>query len=318
MPFEIVPGPFDAAGLWYRGGLHVHTTESDGSIPPDRTMRQYHQGGWDFIALTDHNRVSAPNQCPPGFLAIRGCEFDAGQSELRQKYHIVGVGLETGKEPAPGMQPQETIDAIHAAGGFAWVAHPYWSGLSVTDLLGLHDYDALEVYNAVCELEIGRGNSEVHLDDLRSRGRRVRALAVDDSHWPTFDAMRAWVVVRSPELSQRAIVDALLAGRYYCSTGPSIYSVTVTERSVEVECSPCSVVTLVSGPTTGGRLAAGKPSGAVRARRLNGRQGQQGVGEAEPMTGATFPLTGRESYGRVRVEDGRGRMAWTNPLFFRS
>jgi hypothetical protein len=130
--------------------------------------------------------------------------------------------------------------------------------------------------------------------------------------------MRAWVVVRSPDLSPRGIVDALLEGRYYCSTGPSIYSVAISNDSVEVECSPCSSITLVAGPTSGGRLAAGKPAGAVRARRLPGRQGQQGVGEAEPMTGATFALTGREIYGRIRVEDAKGKMAWTNPLFFRT
>mgnify|MGYP000268297122 CR=1 FL=1 len=318
MPLEIIPGPFDATGNWYRGALHVHTTESDGSIPPDRTVRQYHQGGWDFVALTDHNRVSAPSQVPPGFLAIRGCEYDIGQTELRQKFHIVGVGLEAGREPRPGQSPQETIDGIHDAGGFAWVAHPYWSGLTTSDLLAIDRYDALEVYNAVCELEIGRGNSEVHLDDLLIRGRRVGALAVDDSHWPVFDALRGWVVVRAHELSQRAIVDALLAGRYYASSGPAIYAVRVTETEVEVECSPCAAISLIAGPTVGGRLSAGRAGGAVRARRLEGRQGQQGVGEAEQLTGAVFALTGREQYGRVRVEDAQGRAAWTSLLIVRS
>ena len=318
MPIELIPGPFDAPGNWYRGGLHIHTTESDGSIPPDRTVRQYHMGGYDFIALTDHNRVSVPSQCPPDFAVLRGCEFDVGETELGNKYHIVGVGLEPGRDPQPRMSPQATIDAITAAGGYAFIAHPYWSGLSTRDLLGVTGYGAIEVYNAVCDVEIGRANSEVHLDDLLSRQRIVNCVAVDDTHWPVFDAIRAWVMVRASELTPAAITASLRQGRFYASTGPLIYSVTTKDNAIEVECSPAASITLVCDPTLGGKLTAGRAGPGIRARRLSGRQAQQSVGGTESLTGASFPLSGRERYGRIRVEDAAGRCAWTNPLFVRT
>ena len=52
------PNPFAAAGQWYRGCLHSHTTESDGRMSPEHLLAHYQLGGFDFVALTDHNRVT--------------------------------------------------------------------------------------------------------------------------------------------------------------------------------------------------------------------------------------------------------------------
>ena len=37
-----------------KGGLHCHTTRSDGSCTPEEVMRLHRENGYDFLALTDH------------------------------------------------------------------------------------------------------------------------------------------------------------------------------------------------------------------------------------------------------------------------
>jgi hypothetical protein len=44
-------------------------------------------------------------------------------------------------------------------------------------------------------------------------------------HRPGFDSLRAWTMVKAPELTREAIVTALRAGHFYASTGPIIRDV---------------------------------------------------------------------------------------------
>lgn len=46
-------------GLWLRGELHAHTNHSDGALPPAGLVEAAREAGLDFIAVTDHNTVSA-------------------------------------------------------------------------------------------------------------------------------------------------------------------------------------------------------------------------------------------------------------------
>ncbi len=321
MSFTVLPNPFaaGAAGNWYRGCLHVHTTESDGAMPPERLLKHYQLGGYDFVALTDHNKVTDRSSLSgPDFLVLRGAELDLGRAELGHTYHIVGIGVEEGFVPSREWSPQQGIDEINRHGGFAIVAHPYWSGLTVGDLLAVSGYGALEVFNTGCEGEISRGYSHFHWDELLTRGHQPWAVASDDSHWPGFDSLYAWTVVRAPELTAPAVMDALRQGQFYCSTGPEIYSVEVADDRVVVECSPARSIALVADATLGGRVGASRVEPPLRALRRRGPQGFEGLDGSTPLTGATFRLTGAERYGRVQVTDAQGRVAWTNALFRRA
>ncbi len=35
--------PFEAAGYWFKGNLHTHTTQSDGEISPEEAIAWYRQ-----------------------------------------------------------------------------------------------------------------------------------------------------------------------------------------------------------------------------------------------------------------------------------
>ena len=331
MPTKRLAGPFDVPGKWFRGCLHVHTTESDGGMPPDRLLAHYRMGGYDFVALTDHEMITDRTTASrPDFLVLPGIELDVDRTELGGSYHIVGIGIATGQAggdgseaptafvPERGLAAQEAINRIVAAGGIAIIAHPYWSGLTAADLLRLRGYSALEVFNTGCEGEVARGSSSVHWDELLTRGREIRAVASDDSHWPGFDSLHAWTVVRAAELSQPAIVEALRLGHYYASTGPEILSARLVGSQVEVECSPASAIALVCDARRGGRVGASRREPGVFATRQRLEQGFAGLDPWHPLTSARFHLRGDERYARVQVVDQLGRLAWTNPLFIQA
>lgn len=46
-----------SAQAWYRGDFHVHTTCSDGKMPPSRINREARGQALDFFAVTDHNFI---------------------------------------------------------------------------------------------------------------------------------------------------------------------------------------------------------------------------------------------------------------------
>lgn len=333
----LLPEPFSVPGNWYRGNLHVHTTNSDGAMPPHKLVAHYAHAGWDFLALTDHWHVSElppPDAYNQDITVIPGIEVGTGpgSTEVGTNYHIVGINVQGPIERKDDLKgpraAQWYIDAIREQGGEAHIAHAYWSGLSLGDVTEVRGHYALEVYNADTELHIGRGNSQTLWDDLLTRGIYTRAIAVDDSHRPGQDSLRAWTVVRAADGSASAIVAALRAGYFYASTGPEIYDVQLAlegdgetvpyNGTIAVRCSPVRSISLVADPTRGNRLNAGPFGMSLRARRLrpNG-QNPQGVVEGDLLTGCEFTLTGLERYVRVQVEDAQGRCAWTNPLFMR-
>src|SRR5690349_15494347 len=105
-----LPNPFAADGQWFRGNLHAHTTNSDGAMPPERLVAHYEYAGWDFLALTDHWRVSeiANPAAFPHITVLRGTEVNTpnGSASAGSNFHIVGIGMQ---EP---IERREDFDAF--------------------------------------------------------------------------------------------------------------------------------------------------------------------------------------------------------------
>ena len=49
--------PAGGGKRWYKGNMHCHTYWSDGRAFPDQAIRSYRDAGYDFCAVTDHNRM---------------------------------------------------------------------------------------------------------------------------------------------------------------------------------------------------------------------------------------------------------------------
>ena len=58
---------------FYRGNTHCHTTRSDGRRSPEEVIALYREAGYDFLALTDHRRLSAPTHLEGCMLLLSVC-----------------------------------------------------------------------------------------------------------------------------------------------------------------------------------------------------------------------------------------------------
>ena len=202
---------------------------------------------------------------------------------------------------------EETAAWINEHGGIAFLAHPYWTGITPGTLELPDNVLGIEIYNAGCELEIARGLSAVHWDELLEAGRMCTALATDDSHHPGFDSGHAWTWVRAEERTVEAVLAALADGCFYGSAGPRIDDIRVEGTTVTVECSPCRAVTLVSSKSIGAGVNAGR-HGYLNAGRI------ASTNEDGLVTGASLTVPPAASYARIEATDATGMKAWSNPF----
>jgi len=56
-------GAIGVSPRWYRGALHTHTYWSDGRGFPEDCVSAYKALGFDFVAITDHNRIGSDTNC---------------------------------------------------------------------------------------------------------------------------------------------------------------------------------------------------------------------------------------------------------------
>ena len=294
--------PFGQPGAWYRGNLHGHTTESDGTFSPAEYAAYYRGLGHHFTAVTDHRRITDMSAFTTAdFVCIPGIELD-GPGPDGSGCDVVGLGL-SGVPPAEGLGSlQGRIDAITSRGGIAFVPHPYETGITSAQLAAVSGYLGIEVWNTLSVVGWGKGVATVQWDEVLQSGRWLAGLATDDCHRRIEqgeDTGKAWVVVRAASLTPSAILAALADGRFYSSTGPEIQDVCVEAASggtrvASVRCSPCRRINILSDRGLGRAVNA---SGVV------------------DLTAAERRLHPQATYVRVECIDAAGRSAWSNPLW---
>jgi hypothetical protein len=301
--------PFEGDGVWLRCALHAHTTNSDGELSPDMLVRHYDRAGYDVLAITDH-WVRTEERSTKGLLVIPSTELNAQAGGPEHDAHVLALGVQADPVVPEGeFAPlPEVVAWILEHGGVPYLAHTYWSGLRADQWEDCDGLVGIEVWNAGCELEIGRGDSSLHWDEALERGRHLFALATDDSHHPGFDSGFAWTMVRAAERSQEAVLDALRSGAFYGSTGPEIHAVELDDAAVTVRCSPAESVTLVSSRYRGAGAHAGRLGYAHNSVILE--RDTQGL-----ITACRLERPHGTPYGRLVVADAAGRKAWTNPLW---
>ena len=285
-----------AATVWLKGNLHTHTLQSDGDTPPQEVAAWYRAHGYDFLVITDHDKITRI-EAPDGLVLIAGEEVT---DRLPKKpLHVNAIGLTRVVAPQGGKTPvdvlQRNIDAVRAAGGVPLVNHPNFGwAFGADELLQLRGLVLLEIASGHPYVNTqGPPSAESMWDALLTNDRRVWGVAVDDSHhwkrpWDTDIAPpgKAWVVVRA-ERDAKSIVAALERGEFYASTG------------VELE------------EVSGTRVKVREKNGAhyrIQFIGANGKVLQETVGAS-----AEYKLRGNERYVRAKVIDSNGKIAWGQP-----
>ncbi len=291
---------FSRPGSFYKGNMHTHSTNSDGSHAPADVCRAYREKGYDFLVMTDHFMevygfpvTDTRPYRTDDFTTIIGAELHAPETRVGEIWHIKSIGLPFDFEPLrEGETGPEIAKRAHEAGAFIGIVHPSWYGLTHDDARELPFAHAVEIYNHGSAVEVDRGHDWPFLDVLLNEGKRMSGYAVDDAHELTHDWLGGWVMVQAEENDPDALLESLKAGRYYSSQGPEIHDVAIDGDKVTVRCSPASVISLQG----------------------RGSRSEREMGDG--LETATFDLYPFESgYFRVTVIDTEGRRAWSNPYW---
>jgi hypothetical protein len=301
--------PWRRDGDWLRCALHAHTTASDGDLPPEALVAHYERAGYDVLATTDH-WVITDVPSTERLLVVPSVELNCVLPGARDG-HVLGFGVAASPDElralAAGYPELDEVGTwIVDRGGVAYLAHPYWTGVTPGTLELPPSVTGIEVFNAGCELEVGRGLSAVHWDELLEAGRLCPAIAADDSHHPGFDSDHAWTWVRA-ERTREAVLEALAAGFLYGSAGPLLHDVGIQGGAVVVRCSPCRSVTLVSGKSIGAAVNAGRLGYRHRGEALE-------LDDAGLLVSARLEVPPAARHVRVEVTDAAGRKAWASPV----
>lgn len=288
---RIIESPYlPGAGPWLRGNLHTHTTESDGNLSPQATVDAYAALGYDFLMISDHDRVTpVAHLDPKGMTLLQGNEITANGPHM---LHVSAT-----KRVEPLRDRQAAIDSIIAAGGLVIMNHPNWEShfnhCDQRTLDMLRGYAGIEIYNGITLRAEGSPLATDRWDMLLSQDRRVWGFADDDNH-DDVDRGVCWNVVQSASREAAAIVEALRLGRFYASTG-----VVIDEIRVE-----------------GSRICVSSPNAQAfhvhydrgcTAARVNGSELDFEV-----------PDTVFWRYVRVECFGPGASQAWTQPFFLHS
>ncbi len=181
-------------------------------------------------------------------------------------------------------------------GFFVTYNHPRWSQETYENYSGYCGMHAMEVFNSGCVEEGYEDECPGVYDEMLRLGKHIYCIAADDNHNKgdvMRDACRGFTMIKAPALAYGAVVDALVKGHFYASTGPLIHSLTVEDGVVHITCSPVRKISLGT---------------AIRVSRAIHAKG-------ELLTEASFPIAADYGYFRLTVEDAEGRRAYTNAYF---
>ena len=318
------------AEVWLKGATHVHARASgDSSEPPGNVIGWYDQHGYDFIVLTDHNRVSELDRGNDtrgqvmlrdphaGLIVFSGIELThnpvgclpVGDPSRNCRIHVNLIGPTA--RPAGRIEwaerhshlridmYQAAVSAQAALGGIAQINHPQWLWGMTPELLvelAHRGMPLIEIANAAFSKwnagDPAHPSTEALWDAALARGATLWGVASDDAH--DYEGHGKYPpgggwVMVRARREPRAILDALAAGRFYASNG------VVLERA-EVEGDELAVAVDPSAP---GSYTIDFIESGKRVESVHGRSARRRV-----------PAAG---YVRAVVTRSDGRRAWVQP-----
>lgn len=280
----------------YRANLHTHTTTSDGQFTPQQVIGFYSMRGYDVLNFSDHRKTNdLAGLDGKGMTLLSGIELHPRHPRF-DFWHLLAVNVPYGF-PGEFETAQEAVDAVNAAGGLIFGAHPYWCGIRSEELLALKGLAGIEVYNTSTRY-IGKDLNMQIWDELLDAGWICPAIAVDDNH-SMQDLFHGWTMILAEDKSPASLVDALKKGNYYATQGPEFTRIEQDGYMLHAE------FTEVVSAMVVGRFASGGPVTVP---------GRPFPGDNVTCRELTIDLRRCRTAGRIQLRDAAGNYAWSNPF----
>lgn len=319
---------------FYKGNMHCHSTFSDGNQTPEDLKKAYKGAGYSFLAITDHEVVYDHSYLDDEeFITIPSTEYsikeDYSQSTLKnfnlkvchlnayaKKQHDVNNSLYSvnvdhysSKEKKEEMVKKygdyckeysangvnELIKRANDMGYFVAYNHPRWSLDEYNQYINYEGLWAVEIFNTACNNDGLYGYETNVLDDYLKAGKKIFASCGDDNH-DIKNSFGAFVMVNAESLTYEKIIEGLLNGNFYTSTGPIINSLIIEDGIVKIECENAKKISLST----------------------RGRKGfLKSAGENEFINYAEFKVLKDYEFFRIDVIDEKGRRANTQPYYLK-
>jgi len=323
---------------WYKGIVHAHANWGVPQLPttsPDVVVRWYREHNYNFVSITDLNYytptegLKALFDAPGRFLVVPGTEASKDPIQPGNKIvDTIGLGVHSAVESPTGDTVSAVLDseakAIRRAGGLPIAAHPNLTyALSAADLAASDKTSSprfFEVWNTEPGMNNlgggGKPSTEQIWDEVLSGGRVMYGTAVDDCHHfyefiasretrsPLSNPGKAWIMVRAPELSVKAIIDAMNRGDFYATTGVVLASYEVTSTAIRIGLDD-------STRDLGWSLPGANPQ--LYRTEFIGKSGE--VLKVDESLKPFYQFSGKELYVRARITSSDAQMAWTQPIF---
>jgi hypothetical protein len=305
--------------LWLKGTTHTHAAPSgDSSEPVAGVVRWYEQHGYDFIVLTDHNRIT-PVDVPHQLIVIPGIELThnrkdcdpPGDDSGNCRIHVNALGVTAA--PAGKLEWTDYKDrqrvvlyerafakARELGASIVQINHPqYYWGMTPDVLVAIgHDAQLVEIANQ----QFGKWNAgdashpsaEALWDAALVHGLTLWGVASDDAHdyradgGGKYPAGGGWIMVKARR-DPPAILTAIAAGRFYSTTGVSLSRAERSGDELVVDVAPDTHQHTIAFIENGKTVATVNGSSARHA----------------------LPRSG---YIRAVVTRDDGKQAWTQPV----
>ncbi|MGK5630158.1 CehA/McbA family metallohydrolase [Streptomyces sp. URMC 123] len=217
---------------WYRGDCHLHTVHSDGQRTPAEVAAAARAAGLDFITTTEHNTSSGHRAWeglwgdhPDGELLIL-----TGEEVTTRNGHVLALGIDPGVFIDWRYRARDGVfgrfaDRIRRAGGLVVPAHPHGTCVGCNWKFGFQEADAVEVWNGAYgpddEASVA-GWDNTLVAAVRGRRGWIPAMGNSDAHREPQPVGSPQTVVLADELSRRAILAGLRAGRSWIAESSAI------------------------------------------------------------------------------------------------
>ncbi|WP_330294275.1 CehA/McbA family metallohydrolase [Streptomyces sp. NBC_00503] len=232
-PPERVPGRGRA---WYRGDCHIHSVHSDGRRTPAEIAGLARAAGLDFINTSEHNTNSSHTDWSDA--GAENLLVLTGEEITTRTGHVLAVGTDPGtfidwRYRSRDGRFERFAGAVRQAGGLVVPAHPHANCIGCAWKFGFGEADAVEVWNGpwTPDDEVSLASWDATLRAARG-DRWLPALAHSDYHRDPDRVGGPQTVVLADDLSRRAILAGLRAGRAYAaeSSAVSVDFTAVTPR----------------------------------------------------------------------------------------